>query len=420
MTDQAQTGSKPTQAAGCGQPVPQADKLSLAERFMACFGPADTLRFFRAPGRVELAGNHTDHQNGRVLCAAIRCDLRAAAAANHLPVIRLYSAGFPEPFHLNLSDLTPKAEEQGQTLALIRGIAAGFNRLRPLSGLDIYVASSLPVGSGLSSSAAFEVLLATVFDAFSGQPSLTPLQKAQLAQEAEQDYFGKPSGLMDQAASTLGGLLLLDFANPDQPQIRRLAGAWESWGYALLVTDTASSHQQLTAAYADVARDMRSVARLCGARVLGQVDPQLFHARLPALRPHCSDRALLRAMHFFGEQERVQQLAAALEAGDQATFFKTVRAADFSSRALLQNLFATDDPLKQPLSLALAWSDHLLAGSGASRVHGGGFGGTIQAYVPLQRLPDYQKGMEAVFGPGACRRIQISDLGAGPLEGALA
>jgi galactokinase len=358
----------------------------LANELTAFYGPGD-VRYFSAPGRTEIGGNHTDHQGGRVLAAAIHLGIIAAAKPNGLRVVRLRSHGFAGEFQVGLAELNPKEAERNTTAALIRGVAARMQRLGcPVSGFDACCAGELPIGSGLSSSAAFEVLLCSIIDALFGTARQSSEQRALAAMYAENVYFGKPSGLMDQMACAVGGLVSMDFSDAARPTVRKVNFRWEDCGYYVVITHTGGSHQDLTDLYAAIPREMEEVAHSLGGMVLGQVKEEDFWERLPELRRQVSDRALLRAMHFFGENRRVWEEVRALEGDDLEGFFSLVNESGRSSLAWLQNCYVSG--ASQPLMLALAVSEKLLGGRGAWRIHGGGFAGSIQALVPEGALPE--------------------------------
>ena len=366
---------------------------------------------FSVSGRTELSGNHTDHQNGCVLAAGVSLDVIAAAAPNGTNLIRVKSEGYPEDL-IDLSQRIPMPEETNTAAALIRGVAARFIQLGyPVSGFDAYTTSSVLKGSGLSSSAAFEVLLGNIINAFFADGAETPVSIAQIGQYAENVFFGKPCGLMDQMACSLGNVASIDFADPDNPGIRQVSLDLQKAGYALCIIDSGGDHADLTACYAAVPAEMRSIARQFGKQVLRQVPQAEFEAAIPALRKACGDRAVLRAMHFYGENARVMEQTAALEQGNILRFLSLVTESGRSSETLLQNIFDCRNPRQQPISMALALCRQLLHGEGACRIHGGGFAGTVQAFLPLDRLNAFRSGMEAVLGAGACHLLQIRSTG---------
>ncbi|MBQ7624280.1 MAG: galactokinase [Clostridia bacterium] len=367
---------------------------------------------FSAPGRTEIGGNHTDHQRGCVLAGAVDLYARAFVSDNGENAIRLTSRGYA-PVKINLSDLSPKRAEKNTTAALVRGVAAGVAGAgAKISGLDIYVRSDVPQGSGLSSSACFEVLLAQIFNGLFYGGRLSPTEIAIIGKRAENIYFGKPSGLMDQAACAAGGVCFMDFKDENAPVIKRVPFCFEKAGYSVCVINTGASHADLTNEYAAVPREMCDIAAFFGKSVLREVSVRDFYANIPALRESRGDRAVLRAMHFFGENERARLEYKALKSGDVKEFIKLVRASGESSQKLLQNITPAGRTREQAVALCLALCEKLLRGEGACRVHGGGFAGTVQAFVPEDRLKAFKRGIEAVFGKGACRTVAISDKGA--------
>ncbi len=382
---------------------------ALAERFHTLFPDRQSVRFFSASGRAEIGGNHTDHQLGRVLAAAIQLDSIAAVAPAEDMRVCIHSEGFA-PLTLDLGDLSPKDGEKNTTAAVVRGCAARMAaRGYKIGGFDAAVTSSVLVGSGLSSSAAFEVLILTILDGLYNEGKMSPIQRAEMAQYAENVYFGKPSGLMDQMASSVGGLVAIDFGG-ETPQVTPLQFDFASRRYAMAVVNTGGSHDDLTDAYAAIRWEMEQVAQYFGEEKLSRVDPAAFEDALPKLRGKVSDRALLRAYHFFDENARVPLQAEALRAGDLDGFLRLVLASGASSERLLQNLWA--HPEHQPLTLALELSRRMLEGRGAWRVHGGGFAGTILAFIPMDLLPAYRAKMDAVFGVGACKPLRVRTVGA--------
>jgi len=391
--------------------------LQLADSFRREFPEHARVSFFSSPGRIEIGGNHTDHQCGRVLCAAVDLDIIAIAAPSREKLVRLTSAEFDRMDQIDLHSLLPRPDERGHSSALIRGIAAACSsRGLPVGGFDACTASRVPKGSGLSSSAAFEILVVSLFEHFSRGNRVSPVEKALIAQYAENEYFGKPCGLMDQCACALGGFLMLDFQRPDQPLVLPLQYDFPRAGCDLVITNTGGSHADLADEYSSIRGDMRRIASLLGCEVLRQADPADFWRRLPELRAAADDRQLLRAMHFFADDARVVEQAAALQEGRTDDFLDLVRASGISSWTCLQNVHAACNPHEQPLSLGLAASGKILAGRGACRVHGGGFAGTIQAFVPLDLTDDYMTAMRALFGKNAPEKVLIRPAGAMELE----
>lgn len=383
--------------------------LELVKEFAGtfpCSGDTPTL-LFSAPGRTELGGNHTDHQRGHGLAASVDLDTIACVCPNGSNMIRIQSRHH-RMAEIDLRDLEIHPEEADHSVSLLRGVAARFRQLGyALGGFDAYTTTRVLRGGGLSSSAAFEVLVAAILNHLFCGGALSATDLAEAAQYAENVYFGKPCGLLDQLACATGGVLAIDFHDPARPQVRRVQVDLARHGYAMCIVDTRASHSDLTADYAAIIREMRSVAGFFGCEVLGQVDPARFRRELPAVRAACGDRAVLRAHHFFLEDARVGRQCDALEAGDFPRFLELVRQSGLSSCMYLQNVSTYRDSRSQPMAVLLALAEDLLAGRGACRVHGGGFAGTIQAFVPLDLLPAFTAGMEAVAGPGACYTLNI-------------
>ena len=363
-------------------------------------------QYFSAPGRVELGGNHTDHQHGCVLAAAVDLEMRAAVTPNHDGVIRVFSQGFA-PVEVALGNWTPRPEERNTTAALVRGMAAQFiRRGAALTGLDMRVTSQVPVGSGLSSSAALEVLLGRVFSGLCCGGSVSPEDIARMGQTAERDYFGKPCGLMDQMASSVGGLVYMDFADPAHPATERIDCDLGASGYGLFIVDSGADHADLTADYAAIPAELEQVCRVFGAEVLRQVDETEFYRRLPAVRAAAGDRAALRAIHVFDENRRAAAEAEALRKGDFPAFLALVNASGASSWQYLQNV-TSGDPRQQALAVTLAVCRHALGGQGAVRVHGGGFAGTALAFVPDDRREMFRRTVEQTLGVDKCRLLSV-------------
>ncbi len=362
---------------------------------------------FSAPGRTEISGNHTDHQHGCVLAAAVNLETVAEVTLNDRGVVAVASEGYA-PVEIDLSDLSIHPEEKNTTAALIRGVAAAFaQRGAKLQGFDAKVRSTVLPGSGLSSSAAFEVLIGTIFNELFFEKRLTAVEVAQIGQYAENVYFGKPSGLMDQTASSVGGMVFIDFADPAHPVVENLSLDLNALGYALCIVDSGADHADLTDEYAAIPVECRQVAAFFGKEVLRDVDEAAFYAQLKEVRAATSDRAILRAIHFFGENKRVQRQFAALQAGDFDAFLQMVTESGRSSWMYLQDITPAGAIQHQDMAVALALCDRLLQGSGAFRVHGGGFAGTVQAFVPLEKLEQFRSGIEAVLGQGACHVLSI-------------
>ncbi|MBR6890661.1 MAG: galactokinase [Clostridia bacterium] len=386
--------------------VDQYDRYNrLAETFRAQFGREPEL-FVSAPGRTEVVGNHTDHQNGMVLAAAVNLDTVAAVAPRTDSRVVLYSEGVPTAFDVDVSDDSPREAERETTLSLIRGIAARMKQLNyKVGGFDASVTSTVFKGNGLSSSAAFEVMLVGVFDALYNGGVVQAQENARISQYAENVYFGKPSGLMDQMASAVGGLSLQDFGT-DPTGVEAIAYDFGAKGCAVCVVSAGGEHGNLTSEYAAIPAEMKQVAAALGEKLLQNVTPERLFEALPRLKNKVSDRAILRAFHFVDDTRRAAQAAEALKRDDLNAFFDTVIRAGDSSWELLQNLHvATSD--NQEIPLALEMSRRMLAGRGAWRNHGGGFAGTILAFVPFDLLETYRSTMDGVFGEGATTVLAI-------------
>lgn len=381
-------------------------KASLDAGFAAAFGGAPQ-RYFSAPGRTEIGGNHTDHQRGRVLAAAVNLDTVAAVRENGTDTIRILSQGYPMSV-VDVTELTPVEAEINTTPALIRGVAARFAQLGcRVRGFDAYCESTVLPGSGLSSSAAFEVLIGTIvnhlfFDGRVSQPEI-----AKIGQYAENVFFGKPCGLMDQTASAVGNLVTIDFFDKENPIIRPVDFDFATCGHALCIIDSGADHADLTDEYAAITRELKQVCAHFGCDVLTQIPEEDFFAAIPALRKTCGDRAVLRAIHFYSDTARVLKQVAALEKGDFAAFLALIKESGRSSWMYLQNVIPAGYKSHQDMAVTLALCEHLLADEGAFRVHGGGFAGTVQAFVPMHLLETFRTGIDAVLGQGACHVLSI-------------
>ncbi len=390
----------------CKLIIPQREKEILDAGFEAAFGGKPE-RYFSAPGRTEIGGNHTDHQRGRVLAAAVNLDTRAAVRANGSNIIRIQSQGYPRN-EVDLSCLEPRAEEVNSTAALIRGVAARFVQLGcAVKGFDAYVESTVLPGSGLSSSAAYEVLIGTIINSLFFENRVTQPQVAMIGQYAENVFFGKPCGLMDQMASAVGNLVNIDFKEKDAPVIRPVDVDFAAFGHALCIIDTRASHADLTDEYAAIPGEIKSVCACFGKEVLTQIPEAEFYGRLAYLREQCGDRAVIRCIHFYQENDRVPRQVEALERGDFQAFLDLIKQSGYSSYMYLQNVIPAGYKEHQDVALALALCEKLLAGRGAYRVHGGGFAGTVQAFVPMDLLGSFREGMDAVLGAGACHVLSV-------------
>lgn len=383
----------------------------LTDAFGEAFGTDRQVGLFSGPGRTEIGGNHTDHQHGHVLAAAIGLDAVACAGANGTQSVRILSAGYPE-VAVELTGLQPRDGEKGTSAALVRGVAARFAQLGfTPGGFDAVIDSTVLGGSGLSSSAAYEVLIGVIFNHLFCADALDMVQIAQIGQYAENVFFGKPCGLMDQLASAVGGIVSIDFASPEAPVVTRLDYDLSASGYALCIVDTHASHADLTDEYAAIPAEMGAVAAFFGKTVLREVDPAQFWAALARVRAQVGDRAVLRAIHFFSDDLRARKQAAALEHDNFPQFLALVEQSGQSSATMLQNLYCAARPQEQAVCVALAVARELLAGHGAARVHGGGFAGTIQAFVPDRETDAFRAGMEAVLGQGCCHFLPVRPVG---------
>lgn len=385
--------------------------IRAVERFEEIFPMRENVHLFSAPGRSEIGGNHTDHQHGCALGAAVNLDIIAVVSFHDEGVIRLYSEGY-EMTEVALSDVSVHGEEKGRSIAIVRGIAARFSeRGVKIGGFDAYAVSDVPLGSGLSSSAAFETLLGTVIDAAYNDGKAGAIEIAKIGQYAENVYFGKNSGLLDQLVCSVGGFVFLDFKDTENPVVERYNFDFAAAGYNLCITDTRGSHSDLTDDYIAVPTEMKKIAACFGKEVLREVDENAFFAAIPALHGQASDRAILRAMHFFGENNRAIAEMNTLRRGDLEQFFTLYRQSANSSADLLQNLYTSKKPTEQGIPLAIAVSKKVLGEDSAVRVHGGGFAGTIQAFVPLDKTDAYRETMDALFGEGSCYTLRIRPVG---------
>lgn len=390
----------------------QKERYAAAERaFAEIYGNHSDVRIFSAPGRTEVGGNHTDHNRGCVLAAAVGLDVIAIVAPTGDNIVKVKSEGFPEDV-VDISDLEIKENEKNTSAALIRGVAAGFkNAGFDTCGFCAYTTSNVLKGSGLSSSAAFEVLIGTIFSYLCNGGKVSSVKIAQIAQYAENAYFGKPSGLMDQMASSVGGFITIDFKDTKAPVIDAISYDFASSGYSLCIVDTKGNHADLTPEYAAIPSEMKSVAGFFGKSELRDITKEQLIANIADVRKACGDRAVARAFHFFDDNERVGKEAAALRSGDIDAFLKLITESGNSSFKYLQNIFASKNPSEQGLVVGLYMAENILGGKGAVRVHGGGFAGTIQAFVPTEMLGEYSEKMEQVFGSGSCYKLYIRPVG---------
>ena len=371
------------------------------------FGSHAEAGLYSAPGRTEIGGNHTDHQHGRVLAGSVNIDMIAAAAPNDKNQLRVQSEGY-DLCVIDLNDLEARKEEENTTAALLRGECAAFTqRGAKLAGLDIYISSNVPKGSGVSSSAAFEVLIGVILNDCFMAEKVSPIAIAQIGQWAENVYFGKPCGLMDQMASSVGNIITIDFASPAKPVVEPVAVDFSKAGLALCILDSGADHADLTDEYAAIPAECRAVAAVCGGEVLRDVPFETFLAKLPECRRQCGDRAVLRAFHVYADNDRVAKQVAALHDGDFGTFLCLVNESGRSSWEYLQNVIPAGYKEHQEVGVTIAAAKHLLGDKGAVRVHGGGFAGTVQAFVPVEMLDEFKAGMEAILGEGRCHVLSI-------------
>ena len=382
----------------------------LLASFHEMFGEAQPV-IYSAPGRTEIGGNHTDHQRGKVLAGSVNVDILAAAAENGSSFVRVKSQGY-DMFQVDLNTLEPVEAEQGTTASLVRGICSlAKDRGYEVRGFDAFITSQVMQGSGLSSSAAFEVLMGAVVNGLFCNDELDATDLAIMGQAAENRFFGKPCGLMDQMASAWGGIIAIDFKDPAKPLVHPVNFDFASAGHSLCMIDVGADHASLTCEYAAIPAEMKKICAHFGKNVLREVDEAEFFAAIPELRAEAGDRAVLRGIHIFQENRRVEELCRALEAGDFDAFLQTVRRSGQSSWMYLQNVVVTGSVQEQSAALALALCDSILGERGAFRVHGGGFGGTVQAFVPDDMLQEFRQKVEAVFGPGSCHVMKIRSQG---------
>lgn len=385
--------------------------IVIIDEFVKLFGESDSIELFSAPGRTEVGGNHTDHNHGKVLAASVDLDTVAAAAKRDDNIIIEKSFKF-DALEVDISDLSVHTEEFGKSSGLIRGMCAGFVEYGyKIGGFNAASMSRVLSGSGLSSSAAYEVLIGTILNHLYNDGSVSAVDIAKIAQFAENKYFGKPCGLMDQMASSVGSFITIDFKNPSQPIINKINFDFASCGHALCIVDTGGNHADLTDDYAAIRGEMERAAAVFGKNVLREVDEDEFMKNIPLVREKVNDRAVLRAMHFFAENKRAEAEVKALESGDFDEFKALVTESGRSSYMYNQNVFTSKDVEHQNVSLALVMCEKLLSGKGAWRVHGGGFAGTIQAFVPVDMLDVFCEKIENVFGEGSCYVLSVRPFG---------
>ena len=380
------------------------------ECYEAAFG-AGEISIYSAPGRSEIGGNHTDHQHGEVLAASINLDAIAVVSPLDTPVVKVISDGY-DLTTIDLDDLSQQESQKESTQALIKGVlASAQERGYRIGGFQTYITSDVLIGAGLSSSAAFETIIGTILSGLYNDMKISPIEIAMMGQYAENVYFGKPCGLMDQMACSVGSLVHIDFADPVKPVVEKVTFDMAKHGYSLCITDTKGSHADLTADYAAIPAEMKAVAAYFDKEVLRDVPVTEFFQKLPEVRKATSDRSVLRAIHFFRENERVRNEVAALNREDIPAFLRTVAASGDSSFKYLQNVYSAQDVQTQNMSLALAVSETVLGSRGVCRVHGGGFAGTIQAFVRKDAVAEYKQAMDDLFGKDACSVLMIRKYG---------
>ena len=385
--------------------------VSAIDSFSKLFPEESEIEIYSAPGRSEVCGNHTDHQNGVVLATSINLDTMAVVSKTEDNAIRLVSGDFPMEV-IDVADVAKRESEKDTTTALIRGVLAGLKDMGcKLGGFKAYVTSDVIMGAGMSSSAAFESLIGTIISGLYNDMSVSSVDIAKIGQYAENEYFGKPCGLMDQMACSVGGMVYIDFANRTRPAVEKIACNFEEAGLSLCIVDTKGSHADLTPDYAAIPEEMRQVAEYFGKDYLRDVPEEKFYKNLSVLRDKVSDRAVLRAIHFYTEQTRVDEAVSMLRASDYVGFLDVVERSGNSSAKYLQNIYSPNDLTVQNVTVALAVSESVLGQKGVSRVHGGGFAGTIQAFVKNDAVPEYKRAMERIFGGESCHVLKVRAYG---------
>lgn len=380
------------------------------EKFEELFGEKQ-VEIYSAPGRSEVGGNHTDHQHGMVLATSINLDAIAVVSPGDSSVMQVVSEGY-DMIEVDTKDLEAKYEEEGTTAALIRGVAAALaEKGYKVGGFQAYITSDVLIGAGLSSSAAFEVLLGTVISGLYNDMKIDPVEIAKAGQFAENVYFGKPCGLMDQMASSVGGLIHIDFKDTQAPSVKKVPSDFQAYQYSLCIVDTKASHANLTDDYAKIPEEMKKVAGFFKKEVLREVEEQEFFEQIPGLRSILGDRPVLRALHFFEEEKRVDKQVKALEEGDFHRFLELVKESGNSSFKYLQNIYINRDEQNQSMSIALGASESILQEHGVSRVHGGGFAGTIQVFVENSSVEEYRNCIDHIFGKGSCHVLKVRQVG---------
>lgn len=366
--------------------------------------------FYSAPGRTELSGNHTDHQHGKVLAAAVDLDIRAAVSFNNTNDIVIKSEGY-QLFKVSLSDLSIKDNEAGTSISLVRGIASRFKELgKEIKGFNAYIKSNVRSGSGLSSSAAFEVLIGTIINDMN-KINVSPIEIAKISQYAENKFFMKPSGLMDQMASAIGNCIYIDFKDSDNPIVEKIEYDFSSSDYTLCIIDSGADHSNLTHEYATITEDLKKVCSMFNKKWLREVDEKDFLLRMEEIEKQCGERAVKRAVHVFGENNRVEQQVFALKNNDFNRYLSLMNESGLSSWNNLQNVIPVSDPSNQDLANAIKESSKMLGQNGVCRVHGGGFAGTLQAFVKNDYVNEFKKSIESILGKDSCHILHISPFG---------
>ena len=382
------------------------------DEFESIYGETDVLSVFSVAGRSEICGNHTDHNYGKVLAASIDLDIIAIVKKTNDSVIRVKSAGFPEDI-VSIETLVPEFNDTGRSAALIRGVCDGFIKNgHKIGGFTAYTTSDILGGSGLSSSAAFEDMIGTILNHLYNNGNIDYIEISKISQYAENVHFGKPCGLMDQVACAAGGFVTIDFENPKTPIAQKIDFDLSAKGYSLCIVNTGGSHANLTDDYAAVPAEMKAVAANFEKPVLRGLTEEQIIRNAAELRKKCGDRAILRALHFIRENKRVERMLEALDKGNTNEFLSIIKESGYSSAMLLQNYSTPKAPAEQGISLACAIASEVLGNDGAFRVHGGGFAGTMQAFVPHDRMTAFREAMESVFGKGAVTELSVRPLGA--------
>lgn len=385
--------------------------VKVIDKFTELFPEVSSAGIFSAPGRSEVCGNHTDHQNGMVLAASINLDAIAAASKTEDGVIRLVSGDFPMET-ISVKDIEKKSEEEGTTTALIKGVAAGLKDMGyTLGGFKAYVSSDVLMGAGMSSSAAFESLIGTIISYLYNDGKVSSVEIARIGQYAENVYFGKPCGLMDQMACSVGGMVYIDFKDKENPLVKKVESDFDKAGLSLCIVDTKGSHADLTPDYAAIPEEMNKIAEALGKEHLREVPEEDFYKEIPGLREKVSGRAVLRAIHFFNEEKRVMEAVKALEASDYNGFMDVIKSSGDSSAKYLQNIYSPKDVDSQNVMVALAVTQTVIGNNGVCRVHGGGFAGTIQVFLKDEAVLDYKEKIEAVFGKESCHVLKVRPQG---------